>query len=145
MTIALLVGACVLIAATIVGFAIAMRDKPAAWPDDLASRATVPPANVVGPVEAKKSGVIETKWSPIAVGPPVSGGKSLVAGIDVAPPSTKIIRSFAHPGAAALALDARGRPACYIGWPDRIRRARFAFRGASAHRVNEGRLSVRGG
>lgn len=103
---ALLIGGSVFAAAAvIVAVVLATRGTPGTTPPDDPGKdpQTHAPPIVDKPAPSvTKTGVVETKWTKIADGRRVNGSKALVAGIDVAPPGSKSIRTFAHPGSAAL-------------------------------------------
>jgi WD40 repeat protein len=104
--IALAVGGSVLAAAAVIAIGLSMRDSPGQnVPDDAGkeSQSHAPsPADKGPPPQPTKTGIVETKWSKIETGKPVAGVRALIAGIDVAPPGSKIVRNFQHPGSAAL-------------------------------------------
>jgi WD40 repeat protein len=104
---ALLVGGGVAVAAAvIVAVILATRGNSGTTPPDDPSKdpqTHAPPTiDKAPPTVPAKTGIVETKWTKIAAGPPVASAKVLVAGIDVAPPGSKVIRTFPHSGSAAL-------------------------------------------
>jgi WD40 repeat protein len=99
-------GGVVVAAAVIVAVVLATRGNSGTTPPDDSgkdSQTYAPPViDKAPPSTPAKTGIVETKWAKIVAGPVVVGGKGLVAGIDVAPPGSKAIRTFPHPGSAAL-------------------------------------------
>lgn len=102
--VALLAGGSVLAAAAIIGIVLATRDGSPTTPDNPDDQTQVPPITVEPdkPRVVQRTGIVKTNWSRIAAGKPVEAPKSLLTGLDTAPPGTKIIRSFPQAGIAAL-------------------------------------------
>ncbi len=105
---AMIAAGCVLVAAAVIVVALVTRGKPSTGvPDDTGNnqQAQAPPQDDrIQPPDSPpvKTGIVETQWTPIAAGPPIHQSRALIAGIDIAPPASKIVRTFRRPGVASL-------------------------------------------
>jgi WD40 repeat protein len=90
-------GVAMLAVALVVGLLLSRGNK---------SEPTTPTPPVVevkgGTQSAERFGVVETKWVNFPSGPQAPSLRSVASGIDVAPPGSKIVRTYPVRGAAAL-------------------------------------------
>jgi WD40 repeat protein len=100
-----LAGAAALAAIGVVTAVLVVRgSKP---PDDTGTQPPPVAENVSGTTPPARTGLVETKWVNYPSAPRARTVRSLLSGIDVAPPGTKTVRSYPLRGAAALGLSIR--------------------------------------